>query len=297
MKTYNDDPNFSIVLPGGCNAECSFCFNNENKTIKPANIGDYINNLRKVLDNLDDNFYQISITGGEPLLSPFIDAVLALLVAYKRKYTNILLTTNGTNLINKIDLVSLAVDHINISRHNHDEKENNTIFGGSYYMNDEELLNIIDKYGERGVDVSANCVINDATSKLFIDDYISWGRSMGLFAIRFRKENGDIQPTPVECEYNSYKVLWKGSCPVCRTIKQRIKGVDVFWKSSTLEPSDIIKKSIFELVFKEDAIVYTDWDNQNVVSINSQPKISERVVYVDRSVSSSSCGGSSSSRC
>lgn len=31
METYNQDPNFSIVMPGGCNAECPFCFNN-NKT-------------------------------------------------------------------------------------------------------------------------------------------------------------------------------------------------------------------------------------------------------------------------
>lgn len=31
METYNQDPNFSIVMPGGCNAEYPFCFNN-NKT-------------------------------------------------------------------------------------------------------------------------------------------------------------------------------------------------------------------------------------------------------------------------
>ncbi len=296
MKTFNEDPNFSIVLPGGCNADCSFCFNKEQNNTKKADLGVYVSNLINTLNNLDDQFYQISLTGGEPLLSPYIDTVLSLLVAYKKKYSNILLTTNGTGLLDKIDLVSLAVDHINISRHSSNENENNYIFGGSYSMSDTELLEIVDKYGERGIDISVNCVINDDTTKEFINDYILWSRNMGLFGVRFRKENGNLAPTPVESEYSSYKVIWEGSCPVCRTTKQMIKGVDVFWKSSMLEPSETISDSIFELVFKEDGNLYSDWNNKNIIDITPEHKTIETIVYRDRIVSSNNCSGSSS-RC
>ncbi len=306
MKTFNNDPNFSIVLPGGCNAKCGFCFNKTQPRIPSSPIREYLFNLNAWLSSIGPQFYQVSLTGGEPMLSPYLDAVLGLLAGKREKYTNIILTTNGTGLLAKIDLVSAAVDHINISRHHFDEKANTEVFGGSYNMPDAELSEIIDRFGERGIDVSINCVINDSTPKDFILDFIAWANRTGVNAIRFRKENGDLSPTPVEREFASYKVLWEGSCPVCRTTLQKIKGMDVYWKSSTLEPSEVITESVFEIVYQPNGMAYLDWQGKIPLRMHLDvaPRASER--GAGRSLchpskgescgrSGSGCGGSNSS--
>jgi uncharacterized Fe-S cluster-containing radical SAM superfamily enzyme len=293
MTTFNEDPNFSIVAPGGCNANCSFCFAKDKKC-KTAELGDYLSKLCTTLSILPKQFYQISITGGEPLLSPYIIPILSGIFPYKKKYTNVLLTTNGTNLLSMAEMVSMSVDHINISRHHYDEYENKAIFGGSYDIMDNNIVDIIDAYSKKGIDISANCVINDSTTKEFIESYIKWARDIGFKAVRFRKENGKLEKTPVEKTYKDHKVIWSGKCPVCRTDKQVIHGFDVFWKSSVLEPSTAVKE-VFEVVFAPDGDIYQDWAFTQPVVITEKNKATPVSNYIYRG-SSSSCGVSSS-RC
>jgi organic radical activating enzyme len=266
MITLNDDPNFSIVLQGPCNADCKFCFS-KNKKVGSSVLADYLNNLNKTLKELPEQFYQISITGqGEPLLSSRIVPVLSSIIPHRTKYTNVLLTTNGTRLLEMVDIVCSAVDHINISRHHWDEVKNKEIFGGSYSVMDGDLVNMISECSKYGVDIGANCVINDSTDREFIEKYIAWASSIGFTAIRFRKENGTLDKTPVEETFADHKVLWSGSCPVCRTDLQMILGKQVYWKSSVIEPSDHVDK-IFEVVFAPDGNNYADWEYTKPVKI------------------------------
>lgn len=193
METYNQDPNFSIVMPGGCNAECPFCFNN-NKT-KPKSCSEikFIIGLWERLRLLPKQFYQISITGNEPMLSPYINGVMEVCKEAKNEYTNILLTTNGTNLLKNPQRIIDGVHHINISRHHYDEKKNKDIFRGTYNITNAELTEIIDVYSRQGIDVSLNCVINNNTTQDFINFYIDFAKIIGANAVRFRKENGVIK--------------------------------------------------------------------------------------------------------
>lgn len=269
MKTHNEDPNFSIVMQGGCNAACPFCFNKGQSSFTPAPMGYYLSELQRVLKTLPEQFYQISITGGEPLLSPRIIPVLGVLMPFKDKYHNILLTTNGTGLIEHRDMIAAVVDHINLSRHHWDEKENQRIFGGTYSLMDKDIKEIIRQYSKDGIDISVNCVINDETQRGVIETYVDWARNMGFMAVRFRKENGDITPTPVEASYSEHKVVWNGKCPVCRTKLQYINGMQVFWKSSTLEPSDTITDEVFEVVFQPDGNTYLDWMGKKPIDIRT----------------------------
>lgn len=264
FKTYNDDPNFSIVMPGGCNAACPFCFNKDKASIKGVNKFDWLLNLQTWLQEMPSQFYQISITGNEPMLSPIIDGVLTLCRRMKDRYSNILLTTNGTNLLDKIDEVCAGVHHINISRHHYDEKENKKIFGGTYNVTDSQLELIIDRFSARGVDVSLNCVINDSTSFEFISEFIKFAKRMGANAVRFRKENGDsLEMTPAEALFDSaYPVLSRGECPVCRTWKRVIGGLDTYWKAAVIEPTDKVSDVVYELVYDADGGLYLDWDRK-----------------------------------
>lgn len=294
MQTFNQDPNFSIVMPGGCNAECKFCFNKdkEQKTSQCSK-GRYLINLWETLKGLPDQFYQISITGNEPMLSPMIDDVLEVCSLLKAKYTNILLTTNGTNLLRHIQNVINGVHHINVSRHHYDFEQNKSIFEGTWDVTDEELEEIIDVYSKNGVDVSLNCVINDSTTKEFIDEYIDYAKRIGVYAVRFRKENGKLDMTPVERQYSQkYPILWHGSCPVCRTDLRVIRGLNTYWKSSVLEPSEIITDKVYELVFDTDGKTYLDWGGKNPFLGFKLPK---RVPELQsRVVVSVSCGGRNS---
>jgi len=318
LPLFNKDPNFSIVAPGSCNAECSFCFS-KGTNHQAVDLGTYIGNLSKTLYNLPEEFYQISITGGEPLLSPYIIQILSTIYPFKMRYSNILLTTNGTNLKELFGTIAMSVDHINISRHHYDQDANLKIFGGTYKFMDSDIEEAINMYSTKGIDISANCVINDSTTKEFIENYIKWARGMGFSAVRFRKENGDLSKTPVECLYADHKITWEGSCPVCRTTQQMIRGFDVYWKSSVLEPSDLISNTVFELVYAHDGNCYMDWQYNRPVIVNpstnpygnlfggsyAYPKAPVSDVgacgKTKARPSSSSCGGSScggsSSRC
>lgn len=271
METYNNDPNFSIVMQGGCNANCKFCFNKEQGKKDKCSRIDFIANLLDTLRVLPNQFYQISITGNEPMLSPMIDDVLGICKRVKQRYTNILLTTNGTNLLENSDSVIAGVHHINVSRHHYDYGENKKIFGGTWDVTDEDLEKIIDTYGKSGVDVSLNCVINDNTSVEFIDKYIDYAKRIGAFAVRFRKENGTLENTPVENVFaKEYPIVWHGTCPVCRTDLRVIRGLKTFWKSSVLEPSDTITDKVFELVYDTNGKVYKDWSRKKPYDVTGQ---------------------------
>lgn len=289
MNTYHDNPNFSIALPGGCNAECKFCFAKD-KACNTAQLGEYITNLVKRLQQLPEPFFQISITGNEPTLSPYLVPVMASIMPFKSKYTNILMTSNGTGLLKHFDSITMAVDHINISRHHYEESKNLAIFGGQYNIVDNDIKNIIDKYSIAGIDISANCVINDNTDIDFIEKYILWARNIGFTAVRFRKENGNLEQTPVELLYKDYKIFFSGSCPVCRTAGMRIHGLPVYWKSSVIEPSTVMTDKIFELIYAPDGKTYKDWEYKKPYVLEKRTA-SEFRSY--SKASSSSCGRSS----
>lgn len=293
MKTYNQDPNFSIIMPGGCNAKCAFCFNNSKPKSENCSNFDFIINLWEHLKTLPKQFYQISITGNEPMMSPLIGDVMGICKRMKLRFPNILITTNGTNLLKNPQMIIDGVHHINVSRHHYDEAENKRIFGGAYNVTDKTLAEIVDVYSKNGIDVSLNCVINDDTTEEFINAYIDFAKSIGVFAVRFRKENGTIEPTPVERKFGEqYPILWHGACPVCRTDLRVIRGLNVYWKSSVLEPSDHITDKIFELVYDTDGKVYLDWNRQKLLD---KPIKSERdniiSALMSNSMSDNSCGG------
>lgn len=61
MQLYNNEPNLTIVLPVGCNANCDFCFWHNRKMGKA-----YMNTLFLNINKLPQNFKQVTISGGEP---------------------------------------------------------------------------------------------------------------------------------------------------------------------------------------------------------------------------------------
>lgn len=330
MELLNDDPNFSIVLPGPCDAACGFCFAQK----PPAFCGmlKYLTRLNAVLEALGPQFYQISITGGEPTMSPYLLPVLAVIQAHRRKYTNVLLTTNGSRLLEVADDLHGIVDHVNISRHHYDDGKNAHIFGGKYRVSTADAERMVNRLSATGIDVSVNCIVYDSTDVGFLGCFIGYAMSVGFKAVRFRKKNGDNNPIPAETHFaENYPVLWEGACPVCRTRKRVIRGMDVYFKTSVTEPDAVSDGKVFEIVFQPDGLCYTDWAGKNLlidvsrgttarrretvsdfdsikgVELPGQRPKKRRPVFPERKPSTScgsvgcerhsSCGGSSRSSC
>lgn len=265
-KTINPAANLSLVLPGPCNADCSFCFWERND----AEEEDYGNAVYNQLIALDDAGFsptQISITGGEPTLSPAFDDVMEQLRGLE---TKVVLTTNGAKLLQKIDKMS-PVDHINISRHAIDDDENYAIFGTNTVPDTADLKRLCKKANRNGIDVTLNRVIDSGlSSKQTVNDFIKYAKSVGASAVCFRvdygAENNDMSMLPVQDYLGQFK---ESGCPVCKTYSYLIKGMPVSFKMSVMEPSSVKIPEIYELIIQPDGRLTTDWAGMIDVDLNS----------------------------
>ena len=122
--------NLSIVMPGGCNGKCDFCFW---KKSKPCD--NYLEKLNDIMYSLPSQFYQLSITGGEPTLSPYLENVLNLID--RNIFTHTVLTSNGSKLLESISMLEGKIDHVNISRHHFEDSINDSIFKAKMLTKEE----------------------------------------------------------------------------------------------------------------------------------------------------------------
>ena len=251
------NPNFSIVMPGGCNGKCDFCFWEKTKTCK-----NYTEKLSEVLENLPEQFNQISITGGEPTISPYFENVLNIID--RDRYRKVVLTTNASNLSKVMNMLEGRVDHVNISRHHFKDEINNSVFKTQMPSSDS-LKKMIRDLNKIGIDVTFSAVLNEnLNTKKDIKEYIKFSKDCGATKVFFRKQHGNLDPSKAEQSFENYKSE-EFRCPVCRTKVQLIEGMNVEWKSSLIEPSNEINK-IFELIFNENGKLTKDWEGKNIIN-------------------------------
>ena len=256
--------NFSIVVPGGCNAMCKFCFWEEQQTSK-----NYISELFTTLSNMPVGC-ALSITGGEPTISKYIELILQAIKFHKDKFEKVILTTNGTKLIECLDMMDGIVDHINISRHHYDSEIRKNIFGVDI-ISDSDLIHAIEICNQLGIDITFNAVLCDEIkTKNDIWSFIKYAKDMNASAITFRQDyNRNLGNSESEIEqlFSEYKSIYSYDCPVCRTRSQIINGMKVTWKSSTFEPSNDLK-DIYEFILQPNGKLTIDWAGESEISLN-----------------------------
>lgn len=251
-----DDPNFTIVLPGPCNARCKFCF------WKEVQICDnYLVKLDRVLRTLNNKITQISISGGEPTLSPVFVDVLKLLKEYN--FPKIVLTTNGANVFNTLPAIIETVHHVNISRHHYNDELNEAIFGVSMPDTDD-IFKMRDSLEKAGIDTNINYVYTEGSPLASFVDMILFTKTVGAHSLTIRNDyniKDSFKMNPFEDSIKTYNVISEGSCPVCVTRIRRYQGLEIRFKYSKKDPSKVVK-DIYEFVFQPDGILYTDWDRK-----------------------------------
>jgi len=148
--------NMTIFIDELCNADCKFCisllrYEHKNEIYekqKIKNHEEYYRRLRKVLDIVAPLQPSISITGGEPTISPRIIEIAKILDEYDIRKR--VVTSNSTGLFRKFNgefvidaLIENNFDHINISRSHYDDALNREVM--QYKAKNYTSLNHIEK--------------------------------------------------------------------------------------------------------------------------------------------------------
>lgn len=207
MKFIVDDPNFSIIMPGGCNAHCDFCFYKHNPK-EEMHHDEWTAKLHTVISFLPKKFKQVSVTGGEPTLNPeFLFSTIGML---KNRFDKVVLTTNGFDMDSIINIAkSGLIDFLNISRHHHTWDGNSWTFGSSKGVRTTEQVKcIIENCHKYGIPVTINCVV---TKILDVEKMIDHCRYVGAYAVRFRTQSNKkpLYDLPINDSLNDYIPIYK----------------------------------------------------------------------------------------
>lgn len=277
LKTYTANPNLTLVLPGPCNAHCSFC-----TWKREANESSFLSALYKLMLHLPSNFRQISISGGEPTLSPELSSVLAAMEILKvqGKIDKVVLTTNGSNLHGVVNLFANSVDHVNLSRHHFMDEVNQNIFkcATPLYENVSRSLATLSRLG---IDTNLNCVLNENRSEAFLTNYVEYAKGVGAYSITFRNMYDDHSESQLLAHLREYyKATSVSSCPVCRTEEYLYNGMKIRCHISDEEPTANaeLQQETYELILHPDGTLSEDWAKQKPVSIEPITKQPSNIV-------------------
>lgn len=122
-KDYNKVITVKLVILGGCNAKCPFCYNKDKDMLcdKQQFLDNFIESLDNIITRIGDkNPISVDITGGEPTLDPeYLSKVFIKLKEFniKSKVLRVTMATNGTHLKEVIPYMKDVVDYVNISIH------------------------------------------------------------------------------------------------------------------------------------------------------------------------------------
>jgi MoaA/NifB/PqqE/SkfB family radical SAM enzyme len=270
------NPNLSIILPGGCNANCQFCFWKESsKTCQ-----DYPARLAEVLDSLPSEFQQISITGGEPTISPAWSGVIKVLGERLARWPKKVLNTNGVLAVHPEKYYEVVkrmqeggINHINWSRHACSEAENKKIFNSNRVPNKIMMTSAIDDLAAEGIDVTINTVMGRGIkNRVDLANYIKFAHDVGANAVCLRKEvyeGSDLEYHELEELFADYKEVHSTSCPVCRSRTILFRGCPVTFKAGLMETA---KDGIYELILHPDGKLTIDWAAKKVVDDVVNPR-------------------------
>lgn len=193
-KDYNNVISVKLVIPGGCNARCNFCYMKSYRKNSITNSKHFLKRFIPSLDSLlksigNKNPVSLDITGNEPTLHPaFLKLVLLKLKEYriKDKVERVTMTTNGSNLLEVIPYLQGVVDYVNISVHDFKQEDRYRKTGLNYpdYYYKELVLRL----KEIGITTSAIAVLYEHINcfRIWCYKFILWCKHQGFISLRFR---------------------------------------------------------------------------------------------------------------
>jgi len=260
--------NLSIFIDDYCNADCKFCvaqlrYENRSKIYQKAKIEDdeeYFRRLEEVLAKIAPLNVSVSLTGGEPTISPRIFRVLELLNKYNiRKRT---ITTNGSALLREVNgkkmidyLIDAKLDHLNISKAHYDESINKNImpYQCGEYCSNEDLEKIIPYALSKKLRPRLSCLLlKDGIHNLAgMVQYIEFYKKLGIDNVIFREL----------MDYNEMTMINKEKVEYCKRNKVRLNDV---WQDVDKDTRFVPEKNILGYYY------YVEIYNYKGVSVCSE---------------------------
>lgn len=202
-----ESPRFTLsiklVIPGGCQMRCPFCFNNLNRATAVRDDKDFVNNymdsLKKIINvSLKSNPARpisLDITGNEPTFNKqlFI-RIMKDISTIKRYFRQVVVTTNGEGLTeDTVDAMRGVVDIVNVSVHHYDMEKRAEAFGlnvnGKHVHPDSFYEAIIGRLAYAGIKATAVAVIYKKLDEPFngyMNKFVHWCMSIGFDDLRLR---------------------------------------------------------------------------------------------------------------
>ncbi len=283
LRVFQLEPNLTVILPGRCQARCPFCVEPESKQQALSEV--WLQSFQRLIeDELPPVFKVLTLSGGEPSLSPVFPDLLRFLVAHRAsgRLKRVVLTTNGCSkpLEANLELLGRAVTHINISRHAVEDGANTTIFKTDQVPSHAGLANLITRANQAGLPVNLNCV--HSSKHAFgrrIDNlsrgelraeamrFVRFARELGASSVVFRNDHRVERLEGVdelEEALSDYATIHRASCDSCRVAGKFIQGLPVNFKRSVYEPCrKHYAMELYELIFHSDASLCRDWSRQH----------------------------------
>ena len=254
--------NFTVVLPGGCNAKCAFC--PDSMEGKPP--ADWLMLLSGAVHRRPSGWTDCSITGGEPTISPYLELALPII---SQSFSKTVLTTNGIMLHDKVHVIGQYVDFLNISRHGVGAEVNQKAFKTKRVPTDQRLAESIAIFkGIYGGMVNLNHVYlrgDTHIDKVYLEDYVEYAKLLGADSVSFRYDQTEncLDTTELERAFLEYEVIESGSCPVCRSHTVIVNDLPVTFKASFQEPGLAYEGGLYELIFGTNGKLTKDWGGEH----------------------------------
>ena len=285
-EDFKDTISIKLVIPGGCNAKCFFCYGDGYKCgnkseLQEKFLDNFLDSLEEIILRIEPNkTVSLDITGGEPTLdSKYLIKVLNKLRNFYllERLNKVTLTSNGFRLKEVASALRGVVDYVNISIHHYDKLKRDEIFGVKTFT-DDEYKEIVLKLIDNDIIPSAVAIIyqQDDKFEMFRDNMISWAEEIGFSGIRFRK--------------NAY---WEDKAPFMEYINKTIQdgkytyiegrdNINITWCSLKTKSDfsvyfvsgvvDTTKVSLgTEFVINDDGIAYADFDKKQKFSEYNLP--------------------------
>jgi len=290
MKHINDldiiagEPNFTIVLPVDCSADCSFCsWRTSNQDKQTFNNKVFIDGLILALENLPERCTQITISGGEPSVYSELSTVMATIAYHKRKnIQKVVFTTNGQNILKLSNekWFTDVVDYVNISRHDFNQDDNDRIMGIKT-ITWGGIKKASKRLGNAGIPTNINCVLSDSIttrySEVFINEFIKLSRKNFINSITFRRDYDDgFGVHPLESFMGKSTNI--GECPVCRKSRYIVNGMEVIFTTSEFEPTEVLGDKVYEFILQPNGKLTTNWEGTDEVIMKTQDSVTDKVM-------------------
>lgn len=179
-----------LSITDACNFKCNYCLPNgyQCDTSREFLSQTEIATLVKAFAQLGTK--KVRITGGEPCLRKDVTDIIRL-CKNTHGIEKVAITTNGFNLLNKIDeFVEAGLDALNVSIDSLDPKMFNAITGSNKL---HEILAAVERAHQLGVsDIKINSVLLKQFNAENFDDYLAWLKDKPI-TVRFIElmETGD----------------------------------------------------------------------------------------------------------